>query len=122
MTDEQLKALEQQYLKELDNDLDGEQKMVEMAKEIAGRLLLGRGKTTMELFGSVYVVSYTHNSNKIVIIFVDPIKYNIANGKYRPYTVTYEIENNLSMSENLSCACEAFLRHEAGKDSVSELE
>lgn len=120
MTDEYLKQLEKQYLDHLDNEENEEQKMVNQAKEIAARLMLN-SKIRMELFDAVYTITYTANSNRIVIVFADPIKYQFAPKAYRPYTVVSEMENNLSLKENLECACEAFLRHEAGKDKVEEL-
>lgn len=120
MTDDELKRLEQQLLGELDNEENEEQHIVATSKEIAARLMLNR-KIQMEMFDSVYDISYAANGNRIVIVFADPLKYKIAPKTYRPYSVVYEIENNLTMQENLACACEAFFRHEAGKNEATEL-
>lgn len=120
MTDEELKRLEQQLLGELDNEANEEQHILTISKEIAARLMFNK-KIQMEMFDSIYNISYAVNGNRIVIVFADPLKYKIAHKIYRPFSVVYEIENNLSMQENLTCACEAFFRHEAGKNEVSEL-
>lgn len=120
MNDEELKRLEEKFLGELNSEEDEEQHIVTVSKEIAARLMFNH-KIKTEMFDSIYDVSYVAQGNKIVIVFADPLKYKIAPKTYRPYSVVYEIENDLSMQENLACACEAFFRHEAGKNNATEM-
>lgn len=114
MNEEQLKKIQDELLKGMDAELDRESSLISTAKEIAAKLYLG-GPVREELEGKVYVFNYRTykqgKTDKIFMTVATEFLYQVGLDKYKPYMVDVEIDNDLSLRENLSAVVEAFLRH-----------
>ena len=114
MDEKELKRIEQELLKGLDKEQEAEEMVVDLSNEIAAKLAF-QGKASAEIDGNEYVFAYrqiTIDANKGVFMTVaNANKYRLLQEKYRPYTVTAEIDNDFSLRENLQSVVEAFIRH-----------
>lgn len=114
MNEKELKRIGQELLKGLDKEQEAEEMVAELSNEIAAKLTL-QSKASAEIDGTEYVFAYRQimigNKKGIFMIVVNANKYRLLQEKYRPYTVTAEIDNDFSLRENLQSIVEAYLRH-----------
>lgn len=114
MNEEQLKQIQDELLKGMDAELDRESSLISTAKEIAAKLYLG-GPVREELDGKVLVFNYRTykqgKTDKIFMTVANEFMYQVGRDKYKPYMVDVEVDNDMSLRENLSAVVEAFLRH-----------
>lgn len=112
--EKQLKKIEEELLKQMDQSIHDEEHLIERSKEIGAKLSLSPS-TKEEIDGKVYTFSYrtmdTHAGKSIFMMVADEFKYQIALDKYKPYMINAEINNDLSLKENLTAIVESFLRH-----------
>lgn len=110
--DKQLDDLCKSMLSNVDGGLTLEQEIKEKARVAAKSLCLGV-KTVLEMDDRKFLLrsnAKNMSGNTIRILAADIDKYRILT-KYKPYTATGEISNNLSLEENLAATIEALMRH-----------
>lgn len=121
MNEEELKKIEQELLKQIDNEVDLDKQISEQAQEIATSLSVqGVARTTID--GSPFAISYEKKGKEIRMVAADVAKFQLVGEKYRPYTITAELDNRFSFKENLIATCEAFIRHLLGEVRPEPLE
>ena len=59
---------------------------------------------------------------KTCIIAVDELKFKIACGKYQPFLIEAEFDEDYSEEENLAMVIESFIRHKTGLIKPEEIE
>lgn len=114
MREEDLKRIEQEIIGAMNKQQNLEEMIVNLSEEIAAKLSLNN-KATADVDDTQYAFAYqVVNNNKKRILYMtvaDMRKFQILQEAYRPYTLTAEIDNDLSLRENLKATVEAFLRH-----------
>lgn len=123
MNDDKIQAIVDEMLGEIDKEEETEKHIVESAEEIASYLLMNESnKAKAEVDGKVFVFGYRVISDKKIFMLVaNETKQKIAQDKYRPFTVTAEIEKEYTMKQNLIAMVEGFIRHITGKFKAEEL-
>ena len=121
MTDEQLKRIEQEIMASIDGDVKKEQMLIELSSDIATKLTTS-GETRAEIEGLNYKFKAKMDGRYIIFLVACIEKYKIAQEKYRPYTVTAEVNNSMTQYENLRATVEAFLRHILNMISPQEVQ
>ena len=127
ISDEQLAALQERIMQEtIDAPAELENLIVETAERVASEIALKNGTSRMEFQDEVY----TFKAVKKIVSFKEIIYMVVVNeehrkmggNRYRPYTVTVEVDNSFSYLENLQATVETFLRHITGTVAAQELE
>lgn len=119
--------MHKQLLDEINHELDAERRIEEYAAEIAGHLVLSK-KHEVDIEGSQYLMSYAiapgqKNTRTIVMMAVNTAKYELTQGKYIPFRLTAEMNESMSLRENLEMMVDAFIRHLTGRiQSPDELD
>lgn len=125
MDDKQLKRIEQELIRQMDKELQREEMVEELAKEVAAKLIAS-GKAEVELEDKAYRFQYKvfeYGNKRIVnMVVADIRKFQILQERYIPYKVSAELDNNLSLQENLASVAEAFFRHVLGMVKAEELD
>lgn len=127
ISDEQLAALQERIMQEtIDAPAELENLIVETAERVASEIALKNGTSRMEFQDEVYtfkavkkIVSF---KEIIYMVVVNEAHRKMGGSRYRPYTVTVEVDNSFSYLENLQATVETFLRHITGTVAAQELE
>lgn len=106
--------LYKKILDEINAEVNIDKHIEEMSSEIAANLTLSKS-CEVEINGTPYRFSYTRGADKkgkdtLMMIVANRIKYEIAAGKYVPFTVSAEMNTAYSLNENLVMLAEAFVR------------
>lgn len=124
MNEEQLQRIQDEIMRGMNKEQQMEDMVKNMSGEIAAKLSL-QAKTHAEVEGMEYMFAYrqiTVGKKPGIFMTVANInKYRILQDKYRPYTVTAEIDNAFTMTENLQAIVEAYLRHILDMVKVDEV-
>lgn len=127
LTDEQLAVIQEQMTHDvIDVPEELEELITDTAERVAREIALKDGKSTIDFQEEIY----TFKAMKRVVSFKELIYMVVVNeehrkmggNKYRPYTVTAEVDNNFSYMENLQAMVETFLRHITGMVTAQELD
>ena len=126
MTDQDLKLLEQEMIKSMDDELKVETEIREKSAYI-GQLLMSSEKIKIEIdekeFSIAYRIIKKSKKDILLVVATNLFTYSIAPaGKYKPYTILVEVDTEYSMQENVTAAIEAFIRHLTGKIKPEILE
>ena len=127
MNEEQLLKLQDELMKEIDKETELETHIVESAELIA-KELLAKKRTRAEIDGSNFsLISNIYfdekaKVRKTCIIAVDELKFKIACGKYQPFLIEAEFDEDYSEEENLAMVIESFIRHKTGLIKPEEIE
>lgn len=126
MTDEQLKELQECIMRDtIDAPAEIEALIADIAEKVARDLTFKTSQIARIDFGD-YVYTFkatkkTVNFKQVVyMVIVNEAHRIIGGNKYRPYTVTAEIDNSKSYTDNLKAIAETFLRHISGLGAVAE--
>lgn len=128
MTDDEIRQIEQslfnRYVTEPENL---EQQVSSIAADAARQLTLSVDYTARFQFLGDLFIARCVKSNKgrqqlLNFVISNETTRQLAGNKYIPFTMSCEIDNNFSESDNCKAAIECFLRHVAGKDRAEELE
>lgn len=124
MTDEKMQALQNQIMAEMKHEEEIEKEIENQSREIGSQLVFGK-KHTAEIQGRQLIFAYRDVEDRgrkgFVMTITDATKFAILQGKYTPYMVQAEIENNFSLQENLISLVEASLRHIFDRVKVGEI-
>jgi hypothetical protein len=124
MNEEQLQRIQDEIMRGMNKEQQMEDMVKNLSGEIAAKLAL-QAKTHAEVEGMEYMFAYrqiTVGKKPGIFMTVANInKYRILQDKYRPYTVTAEIDNAFTMTENLQAIVEAYLRHILDMVKVDEV-
>lgn len=124
MTDEKLQLMQKQLMNEMKKEEDIERQITEGSKEVGAKLTL-QPKAKLDIQDKSLVFAYkdlNHGKRKgILMTIADARKMEILQGKYVPYTVTAEIVNDFTLTENLTSIVEAGLRHIFDRVKVGEV-
>lgn len=114
MREEDIQRIQDEIMRGLDKEQQAEEMVKNLSEEIAAKLILG-DKATAEVEGMEYMFAYREISQGdrrgIFMTVANMNKYLLVPDKYKPYTVTAEIDNNFTLRENLQSVVEAYLRH-----------
>lgn len=117
MNDEKLKQIEQEILSEIDKETRIETEIVQASEEIASHLIVSKTVRT-EIDGRAFHFRYrVLNGPKSKVIFMvaaDIIKFELLQQKYKPFTISFEMDERYSEKDNLKTGVEAFIRHITG--------
>lgn len=126
MTDEQLKELQDRIMRDtIDAPAEIEALIADIAEKVARDLTFKTSQIARIDFDD-YVYTFkatkkTVNFKQVVyMVIVNEAHRIIGGNKYRPYTVTAEIDNSKSYTDNLKAIVETFLRHISGLGAVAE--
>lgn len=119
---EELNALQEEMLRNIDDEVKLEQEITEMAAKIAHDMAKKGNKALFQWNGVTYQANAacrTMMQGKIpkkvvVMVIADTVKLRILQKKYIPYTVTAEIDNTFDWETNLRTLMEAWFRHISG--------
>jgi hypothetical protein len=126
MTDEQIQRIQDEIMSSIQSETDIEDTIKNTAREIAARLTFN-DKISSEFIDTLYMFKYRKiilpgAKQGIMMLIANMVKYQQFKEKYRPYTVTVEIDNNFTFRENLQAVLEAFFRHMTGRTQAEMLE
>ena len=110
--DELYKTMFNDLIKEQDQNIN-----IKEEAELAARKMMTGVKSILEINERTYSLrhkSMPGSKNNIVLVAVDLDKYKLLQEKYQPFIIHGEINNGLTMQENLSATVEAFIRHIIG--------
>ena len=114
MREEDIQRIQNELMNKIDSDVAREEWVVNLSKNIAGKLILSN-KTTAEIDGEELAFMYTAyqdgDTKGIRMIVANITKYRLIQEKYIPFTVKAEVNNELTLRENLEAVVEAYLRH-----------
>lgn len=138
MDDKKLEQIQNELMKEIDKEQKTEEDIISAAETIAsGLITLGKmgaavdGKEFMFAFKILEKPKFVLDKDKvkkqiqvkyIYMIVTDVIKYQIANGKYKPFIVDAEMDERYDLKANLKAAVEGFIRHITGRIKPEMLE
>lgn len=119
---EELNELQEEMLQNIDNEVELEQEIVEMSAKIAHDMARLDRPVQFQWKSTTYEASAAKKTMMqgkiakpfIVMVIADKMKFRILQGKYIPYTVTAEIENDFDWETNLRTLLEAWFRHTSG--------
>lgn len=119
-SDKELEKIQNDIIKQMDQEKDEDYQLKEHAKSIAKNLAKSN-KCNVEWNNKHLSMIYKLDSQKnlIYLIVANKDLYKIAPEKYKPLVLTYEILNDLSLEENLNTAVEAYFYHVLGKANVN---
>lgn len=120
MDDKDIERIQAEILSSIDNELSQKKYFHDKAEEIANYLSIKR-KCNAQVDDKYFVFSYMQTSKGVTITAADREKYK-KNVSYRPFVIEVEIDNNLSLRENLAAAIEVFIMHISGEVVVEEHE
>lgn len=103
---------------EIDKEVDLEDGIKDIAESIAKRLEQNN-RTQEEVNGKKLMFSYVNTGKVITLAVANLNKYKLVPDKYVPYICNAEVNNDLSLYENLSATVEMFIRHISGLDNVT---
>lgn len=128
MTDQELNALQEKIEQDtFDIPEELEALIKDTSEKVARELAFkSNSQTRAEFQDEVFIFS----AKKVIRGFKQVIFFAIANenhykavgSKYRPYTVTLEVDNSFDYVDNLKAGVESFLRHISGAIMPQELE
>lgn len=126
MTDEQITRIQEELMSSIQEKVDTEDMIKNTAREIAARLVF-KDKVSAEFADKLYMFAYQQviapgAKLGIMMLVADMQNFTLFKEKYRPYTVTVEIDNKFTLRENLQAVVEAFFRHITGTTQAEELE
>lgn len=125
LKEEELQRIQDEIMRGLNKEQQMEDMVKELSGEIAAKLTLNP-KTHAEIEGMEYMFAFrqiTIGGKKpgIFMTVANINKYKIVQEKYKPYTVTAEIDNSFTLRENLQAVVEAYLRHILDMVKVEEV-
>lgn len=125
MNEEKLQQIQDEILREMDKETNKEATIVSMAREIGSQLSLG-GSVKQDVEGKEFIFSYKQytgkkGEQKLFMTVANPFMFEVGRDRYKPYMVDVEIDNDLTMRENLIAVVEAFLRHVFNMVKAEEL-
>lgn len=128
MTEEEIKRVEDTlYNRYVTEPESLEKQYKSIAADAARQLMLSVDYTArFEFLGDLFIAKCV-KSNKgqqklLNFVISNESTRALAGNKYIPFTMSCEIDNNFSESDNYKAAIECFLRHVAGEDRAEELE
>ena len=114
MDESKLQKIQDEIMSEMNKETNAEALVNELSEEIAAKLETAN-KTTAEINEREYSFAYRYIDYKgrkgLMMTVGDISKFRLLQEKYRPYSVTAEIDNDFTLRENLKSVVEAFLRH-----------
>lgn len=125
MTDEQIARIQEELMSSINAEVNGEEMLKNTAREIAARLTFN-DKVSAEFMDTLYMFKYRKfmmpgAKQGLIMLIANMANYAQFKEKYRPYTVTVEIDNNFTFRENLTSVIEAFFRHVTGMTQAEVL-
>lgn len=126
MNDEQLQALQDKIMQEtIDAPAEMDLLIQETAEKVARDLALRSDKTARVEFQEEVLQFKAYktvlNCKEVVyLVVVNEEHRKMGGNKYRPFTVTSEIDNSFSYVDNLKAIVETFLRHISGLGAQAE--
>lgn len=126
MNDEQLQALQNKIMQEtIDAPAEMDLLIQETAEKVARDLALRSDKTARVEFQEEILQFKAHKTvlnykEVIYLVVVNEEHRKLGGNKYRPFTVTSEIDNSFSYVDNLKAIVETFLRHISGLGAQAE--
>lgn len=125
MDDKKLKQIQDELMKEIDNEQKIETMIINSSEEIAAHLLISK-KINAEVNDKPYMFSYrllNKADKKIMYVLIaDITKYKISGAKYVPFSATAEMDLQYSEKDNLKVVIEAFIRHITDRVKADVLE
>ena len=121
MNEEELQKIEQELLKQIDQEVDQDKQITQQAQEIAASLSL-QGMANASINGREFAITYNTRGKNIAMVAADRAKYQLVGEKYRPYVIQAEVDNKFSLRENLEAVVESFIRHLVGAIHPEPLE
>lgn len=113
MKDKIDKYIEEEFSK-IDKEVEEENNIREYSSQI--RKQLENSRTVIVKYNNTeYELGFIHEDNTMMLIRKDIAKEKIAGNKYRPFIVTGEFNNDLSLEQNYETVISAFLGHISGK-------
>lgn len=96
---------------------------IELLAESITKKLIQNKHATQEFMGTKYIWNMDSSkvNKKIVVMCTDPVKFAIANGKYRPAIYTGDWDFDFTFEENVFMVVKAGLCSKAGRIQVEEM-
>lgn len=125
MDDRKLQQIQDELMRELDQEQKIEKEIVQSSEDIAAHLMLSKRCVT-EINGTQYLFNYRllQNAGKSVMymLVANTVKYKIASDKYIPFTATAEMDHRYTERDNVKTLVEAFIRHVTDRIKPDTLE
>lgn len=126
LNDEHLLKMQKEIMEEMEKESAIEQHIEESALQIAHELIL-KQRTKAVIDGKNFTMMYAPFQDEkgvksLNIIAINDFHFSVGNGKYRPYTIKADLDDDYSEEENLSFAVESFIRHLSGLIKPEEIE
>lgn len=124
MTEEQLKKIQDELMGGINKEDEAEENLIALAKDISDKLL-HTNQAVEEVEGRPMTFKYRTyeqaGKSKVFMTVASHFMYEVGLDKYKPYMVDVEMDNEMSLEENLFAIVEAFLRHVLGMVKAEEL-
>ena len=121
-SEEKIQQIEQNIMNHMQAE-DDQLKEIEILAESIAKRLITNGHTKQEFQGTNYIwnMNASKVNKKIAVMCTDPVKFAIANDKYRPAIYTGEWDTDFTFEENVYMVVKAGLCSKAGRIQVEEL-
>lgn len=119
MNEEKIKQIQNELMKEIDNESKIENEIIDSAENAAAHLIMSP-KVTIEIDNKPYMIAYKlfnlpKGGQKIFMLATNLNLYKITPEKYKPYTIQVIVDSKYTLKENLKASVEAFIRHVTGR-------
>lgn len=128
MDEAQIQSIEQSLLRQyVTAPLSLEDEIKALSKDVSGKLLLGvTGTADFQFLGDPFIArakrSIQGNKQIINMVISNEETRRIGGSHYVPFTVSAEIDNSFTLSENYEAIIQAFLRHVSNTEIPEVLE
>jgi hypothetical protein len=126
MNDKQLEQIQNELMKNLDDESRLEDHIKQSSETIAS-YLMGHEACNIDINNIPFRIKYKlldmKNGNKLIyMLAANMTKYRITPEKYVPFSISANVDEQYSLQDNLKAVAEGFVRHITGRIKPDMLE